>query len=145
MRKISILIMVIMITTCYALKISAMKNLFEEADLALHSEMDNRLPVSSQAKTGSVQRHPVDFKGVSFSIFIIGDDDISRLWLVQHRDELRKIGAVGLVTNISEIESLHELETLVGTSLMPIDVDDLLAVIKTENYPLIFHEGMVWQ
>ena len=152
MRKLSLVLGLTIITSCYAYEIINTDYYITEATAAITQEslklqemIDLRLPAHSSAVAGPVSRHRIDFAGFSYSIFIIGDDAQSRKWLSEHAEILKKIQAIGFVTNIQTHQSYEALQELAGVPLLPANVDDLLGVLKTDHYPLIAHHGDVWQ
>ncbi len=152
MRKLSLLAGLLMITSCYAYQIvnteqyikDAQEQLTEES-LKLQEQLDARLPAISKASTGKVLKRKIELVNFSYSIFIIGDDAVSRQWLKDHTQELEEKNALGFITNINSSSNLQELQQLTKAPLLPANVDDLLAIFKESHYPLIFHEGEIWQ
>lgn len=152
MRKLGLIVGLSMFASCYAYEIIN-KNYYitettaviTQESLKLQEMIDLRLPARSTTVAGPVTQHKIDFAGFSYSIFIIGDDPLSRKWLIEHAEILKKIQAIGFVTNIQTHESYEALQALTGLPLLPANVDDLLAVLKTDHYPLIAHHGDVWQ
>ena len=152
MRKLSLVLGLTMIASCYAYEIINTKTYIStteaeitQGSLKLQEMIDLRLPAKSTAFAGLVTQHKIDFAGFSYSIFIIGDDALSRKWLREHAEILKKIQAIGFVTNIQTHEAYEALQELAGVPLLPANVDDLLGVLKTDHYPLIAHHGDVWQ
>lgn len=149
MRTISFIVGFLMIVSCYAYRIGNMEQYFESG---LHEEpaktnalQDPRLPVSSHANAGQVLRHRVNFSGLSNAIFIIGDDPVSKKWLSEHAKALKKLHALGFITNISNPEVLNALQTKYDLPFLPANVDDLMSIIGEAHYPLILNEGVVSQ
>ena len=152
MRPLALLAGFMMIVSCYAFKIVTMENYFPTEQDAISPEslklkemLDARLPVKSEATVGKVLRHRVTFAGLSNSIFIIGDDPVSKQWLSEHAEELRQLHALGFITNIERAQTLDELQTLSGLPLLPANVDDLMMILNASHYPLMVNEGIVWQ
>lgn len=152
MRKLGLVLGLTMIASCYAYEIINTDYYINQTtaeitqdSLKLQEMIDLHLPAKSIAIAGDVTGHKIDFTGFSYSIFIIGDDPLSRKWLVEHAEILKKIQAIGFVTNIKTHESYEALQALTGLPLLPANVDDLLTVLKTDHYPLIAHHGDVWQ
>lgn len=152
MRKLILIIGLMMIASCYAYEIINTDFYINQATAAITQEslklqdmIDLRLPAQSGAVAGEVTQHKIDSAGFSYSLFIIGDDPLSRKWLTDHAEILKKIQAIGFVTNIQSHEAYEALQEMAGLPLLPANVDDLLAVLKAEHYPLIAHHGDVWQ
>ena len=152
MRILSLLLGLMMIVSCYAYQIVALNHgmlelqqSFAEKDQQLNETLDARLPAQSKAQAGLVTRHTVSSSPLSNSMFIIGDDSLSKQWLIEHAEELRELHALGFVTNIANSDTLHELQTATELPLLPANVDDLMLLLKEKHYPLAFHQGVVWQ
>lgn len=143
MRKLSAIAFLLMIVSCYAWQFDT-KNLTEES-LQLENKSDVRLPATSKATVGKVMKKKLHLVNFSYSIFIIGDDAFSQQWLKEHAHELEEKQALGFVTNIKDSAQLEALQELVKAPLLPANVDDLLAIFNESHYPLIFHEGELWQ
>jgi|GEM_PF-3129702 len=152
MKNLALISALFMITTCYAYEVINMDSYIKEAQehlteesLALEAKMDARLPAISKATVGKITKHKIELNNFTYSIFIIGDDALSRQWLKEHTKELEEKNALGFITNIESSSSLQELQELTKAPLLPANVDDLLALFKESHYPLIFHEGEIWQ
>lgn len=151
MRKLSIIAGLLIITSCFAWEINteqyikkAQSQLTEES-LRLQEKLDARLPVSSKAIAGKVDRRKLSLNNFTNSVFIIGDDSVSRQWLREHSEELEAANALGFVANITESESLQALQQLTKAPLLPANVDDLMTIFQECHYPLAFIQGELWQ
>lgn len=102
---------------------------FNEADM---------LPVRSmQLSPGDVARRVIEAPGLP-PLFLVGDDERSRAWLRQRSPRLHELDAVGLVVNITSVESLAALRALVpGLSLSPVAGDDLAERLGLHHYPVL--------
>lgn len=144
MRTIVTVISLIMVCSCYALKVMSIE-MPSDADNQLQIMDDIRLPVNSQIKAGVVARHQVGLVNFSSPLFVIGDDAVSREWLVKHASQMKAMNALGFVTNVETKASLQQLEVLAGFPLMPVNVDDLSELLEVSHYPFVFESGVVWQ
>ena len=152
MKKRLMIVGLLMITSCYAYQIVTTEQYIKEAQeqlteesLKLQATLDARLPATSKATVGKVLKRTLKLAHFSYSIFIIGDDSLSRQWLKEHAQELEEKNALGFITNIDSSSSLQELQQLTKAPLMPANVDDFLAIFNESHYPLIFHVGELWQ
>ena len=109
------------------------------------TEADMLPVVSHQLTPGKVQ--PIQFELVGITpIFLVGTDDLSKQWLVQHYDVLLANHAVGLVVNVSTLEELNALRSLVpNLPLLPTPADDLSERLKLVHYPALITETGVSQ
>ena len=155
MRKFNLLGLVIGFTavaSCYAYELINTENYLNAAPAAITDEslklqqtVDLRLPAKSKATAGKVSRHQAGFSGFSYSLLIVGNDEQSKQWLSAHAEELKKIQAIGFVTNINTHEDYEALQALAEVPLLPANVDDLLLVLNESHYPLIARGGEIWQ
>ncbi len=71
-------------------------------------------------------------------LFLVGDDDRSRIWLKQRRAALQELHAVGLVVNVASPEALAALRRLApGLTLSPASGDDLAQRLGIRHYPVL--------
>lgn len=152
MKKTILIAGLLMISSCYAWKIMNIEQYIQdtqahlsEESLKLEETFDARLPVSSQARPGKVQRRSLELVNFTWPVFIIGDDPLSHRWLKEHAQELEATQALGFVANITESKHLDRLQQLTKAPLIPANVDDLMAIFSEAHYPLAFHEGELWQ
>lgn len=152
MRKLSVIAGLLMITSCYGWEIINTEQYIKEAQsqlteesLRLQQKIDARLPVSSQATVGKVDRRKLELTNFTSPVFIIGDDSDSRFWLKEHTAELEAANALGFVANITESGQLQALQQLTKAPLLPANVDDLMAIFQEDHYPLAFIAGELWQ
>lgn len=105
--------------------------------MSRHAEAD-MLPIRSAVLTpGLVERRVIEAPGLR-PLFLVGDDERSRTWLVQRSDVLRLLGAVGLVVNVESPAALEDLRRLApGLVLSPVSGDDLAQRLGLRHYPVL--------
>lgn len=158
MRPLFIAIFWFFIATCYGLEVIAYElpvvdaspylNTVEEhkpAVLVLSQSEEFPLPVSSRTRAGKLTAHPIRNNVISQPLFVVGDDALSRQWLIKHAKKINELHAVGFVTNITTSKALHELSQLVNIPLQAVDIDDLAHLLNAPHYPFMVSEGVVWQ
>ncbi|HAU1107378.1 TPA: PFL_4695 family integrating conjugative element protein [Legionella pneumophila] len=152
MRKSALLIGLLMITSCYAWQAINMEQYIKESQaqlteesLKLQEKLDARLPVSSKATAGKVERRKLTLVNFSNPVFIIGDDAVSYQWLQTNAKKLEKAQALGFVANISSSKQLQTLQQLTTAPLLPANIDDLMDIFQETHYPLAFFGEEVWQ
>ncbi|ERY35607.1 hypothetical protein Q067_02242 [Pseudomonas aeruginosa BL13] len=96
------------------------------------------LPVRSERLSpGSVERRVIQAPGLT-PIFLIGDDERSRAWLLERKATLVELSAIGLLVNVETVEALAELRGLVPPlTLSPVSGDDLAQRLGLEHYPVL--------
>lgn len=77
-------------------------------------------------------------------LFLVGTDRLSQRWLMQHRDELRARGTVGLVIEADSFEAFEVIETMGrGLIIVPISASDLARELGLSHYPVLLSpEGL---
>ncbi|WP_349608023.1 integrating conjugative element protein [Cupriavidus sp. DF5525] len=96
------------------------------------------LPVrSARLSPGDEPRRVIRAPGLT-PLFLIGDDDRSRAWLLQRRGALQELRAVGLVVNVASPEALAALRRLApGLMLSPASGDDMAQRLGIRHYPVL--------
>jgi integrating conjugative element protein (TIGR03765 family) len=70
-------------------------------------------------------------------MFMVGDDPLSRQWLVANRERLHRSGAAGLVVNVASIEAFRSLRALAPEVPMAAgSVEDLARQASLSIYPV---------
>lgn len=102
-----------------------------------YSEAD-MLPVkSARLSPGKVESRALNAPGLQ-PLFLIGNDSLSRDWLVNRIDILRELNAVGLVVDVEKLEALEELRKLApGLEMAPASGDELAEMIGLRGYPVL--------
>lgn len=102
---------------------------FSEADM---------LPVRSERLSpGDEPRRVIQAPGLT-PVFLVGDDERSRLWLQERKTALHEIGAIGLVVNVGSAEALAALRKLTpDLTLSPVSGDDLAQRLGLKHYPVL--------
>lgn len=106
----------------------ALKSVTEDAMLPMRSTRLSPGPVAS----GAMQA-----PGLT-PLFIVGDDELSRQWLVRRASALQQMNAVGLVVNVSSQQRLNALRELVpGLLFTPVNGDDMAQRLGLKHYPVL--------
>ncbi|MBV6540750.1 integrating conjugative element protein [Ursidibacter maritimus] len=93
--------------------------------------------VSHKWSVGKVQAKSLNLPG-ALPMFLIGADETSRQWLSQHRDDLVKMNAMGLVINVNTVDEMNILRNIVPElTLMPSPADTLAERLGIFHYPLL--------
>lgn len=102
-----------------------------------YSEAD-MLPVRSERLSpGKVENRATHTPGLA-SFFLIGDDALSRRWLMSRKAVLQQLNAVGLVVNVQELGALTELRNIgAGLDIVPASADELAERLGLQHYPLL--------
>ncbi|MEA3278188.1 MAG: integrating conjugative element protein [Pseudomonadota bacterium] len=108
------------------------------------SDLDRLLPISSPGLTpGKVERRHLD-RRFARPFFLIGADPFSRHWLATHREELLRIGAVGMLVRAETVEDLSAIAVLAaGIPILPAPATDIAKALGLSRYPvLVSNQGI---
>jgi integrating conjugative element protein (TIGR03765 family) len=96
------------------------------------------LPIQSPSLTpGLVQARSHD-RPFTRPFFLIGSDVLSRQWLQDHRDRLKRIGAVGMLVQAETLEDLRIIANLAdGLSILPASASDIARALELTHYPVL--------
>jgi integrating conjugative element protein (TIGR03765 family) len=108
------------------------------------ASVERLLPIRSPGLTpGQVEPRPFDQR-FARPFFLIGADPVSREWLVTNRDELLRMGAVGMLVQAETVDDLRIIAKLAeGLPILPAPATDIAAALGLSHYPvLISREGI---
>lgn len=96
------------------------------------------LPVATPELTpGDVADRPLQLPGIG-ALFIVGDDDDSRIWLKANAEQLKSRHAAGLVVNVSNLPALQALRELApGVPMAPASGSELARRLQLAHYPVL--------
>ena len=108
------------------------------------ADLERLLPIQSPGLTlGKVERRHLDIK-FARPFFLIGSDPVSRRWLATHRDELLRIGAVGMLVQAETVDDLRAIAKLCGgLPILPAPATDIAEALGLSHYPvLVSNQGI---
>ncbi|EBX8650945.1 integrating conjugative element protein [Salmonella enterica subsp. enterica serovar Westhampton] len=98
------------------------------------------LPIRTpELSPGPLEARSLSMPGMR-SIFLIGDDDLSRRWLSLRRDQLIQLNAVGYVVNASKAAWDDLQHQANGLELLPVSGSDLAVRLGISHYPVLISE-----
>ena len=98
----------------------------------------NKYPVKSIFTEGKVFPHKLEKSHFcSTPIFLVGQDNRSLRWLSINKNHLKKIRAIGIITNVENKETVQKIEKKTGLTLLTSSIDGLEKVIGITNYPFL--------
>lgn len=102
------------------------------------ADIESLLPIRSPGLTpGLVQPQNHD-RPFAQPFFLIGSDEMSKQWLLDNRDRLKEVGAVGMLVQADTLEDLLSIAALsAGLSIMPASSTDLADALKISHYPVL--------
>ena len=102
------------------------------------ADLESLLPIRSPGLTpGPVQPRTHD-RPFMRPFFLIGSDALSRQWLLEHRDRLKEIGAVGMLVQADTRDDLRTIAGLAaGLSIQPASASDIAKALGISHYPIL--------
>lgn len=96
------------------------------------------LPIRSPGLTpGTVQPRSLEVK-VSRPVFLVGSDRRSLAWLQQHKDQLRELGAVGLLVQAETTADLRAIARIAdGLQIAPASGTSIAKAVGVSHYPVL--------
>lgn len=92
---------------------------------------------SDQLTPGQIQGRVINAPGLQ-PLFLVGDDESSRVWLSQRLEQLQHLNAVGLVVNVVNAERFAEVQRWgSGLQMVPAPSNDLAQRLGIKHYPLL--------
>jgi integrating conjugative element protein (TIGR03765 family) len=122
------------------------------ADKLQNAKIDlNKLlfPVTSKFTVGDVKKHRIEGETSNetqtLTFYVVGDDSRSIKWLKTNAAYLKKIGALGFLTNVQTKDRMLSIEKETGLNLMAVSLDGLGSIVGTSHYPFLLYKGWVMQ
>lgn len=101
--------------------------------------------VTPEMSPGPVQGRVINAPGLQ-PLFLLGDDEASRAWLQEHRQELLQLQAVGLVVNVSGPGRMAEVRNWApGLQMLPTSGTDIAGRLGLRHYPVLITSTTVQQ
>ena len=103
-------------------------------------------PYESTVTPGKVVPHPLSGIKPLTNFFVVGSDDASVEWLIQHRALFMAHQAVGLLTHVESAKEVERIERQTGWSILtPVSLDGLVSTLGVSHYPFYVINGEVGQ
>jgi integrating conjugative element protein (TIGR03765 family) len=96
------------------------------------------LPIQSTGLTPGIVQPRAIHRPFSRPFFLIGADALSRQWLVEHRDRLKSMGAVGMLVQADTLQDLRRVAQLAGgLAVLPASATDIAKALGIRHYPVL--------
>jgi len=104
------------------------------------------LPIESPGLTPGLVQARLHDQPFAYPFFLIGSDTGSRQWLQDHRDQLKAIGAVGMLVQADTLEDLRAIAELAdGLSILPASASDIAKALGISHYPALISAHAIEQ
>jgi integrating conjugative element protein (TIGR03765 family) len=104
------------------------------------------LPIQSIGLTPGVVRSRAIHRPFSRPVFLIGADALSRQWLLEHRDRLKSMGAVGMLVQGDNLQDLRRVAQLAdGLAILPASATDIAKALGIKHYPVLISSERIEQ
>lgn len=118
------------------------QSFFQEKEIHLQKIM---YPAISRLTPGKIKSHPIKTKELTRPLFVIGDDPTSIHWAKTNASELKRIGAIGIITNVTNQARTQQIEQETGLTLLPVDLSGLSQYLQVSHYPFLWTKSDVEQ
>ena len=117
-----------------------------EKSLPSAADPEAWLPIQSPGLTpGPVLARSHD-RPFARPFFLIGADTRSRQWLQDYRDQLKAIGAVGMLVQAETLADLRAIARLAdGLSILPAAASDIAQALGISHYPVLISANGIEQ
>ncbi len=93
---------------------------------------------SSSLSPGKVTPKAFTISHLQIPIFLIGNDEWSKQWLTDRVDELRQLGAMGMLVEVANMDQLKEITKIAaGIKIFPASGDDIAKQLNITHYPIL--------
>jgi integrating conjugative element protein (TIGR03765 family) len=87
---------------------------------------------------GVVTASPKAFRYLQQPLFLVGSDERSRNWLIEKREQLIQLGAVGLLIQAEDKKDVEAMLILAqGLRLVPASAEGFAAELGLTHYPIL--------
>jgi len=106
-----------------------------------------RLPVRTPELTpGKVQRQDIHNPYLDTPFFIVGADRLSHQWLIEHKQQLKALNAIGIAVNVESSSQLAALQhSAGGLKINPVKGGKLARQLSLSHYPVLISSGLIEQ
>jgi integrating conjugative element protein (TIGR03765 family) len=110
------------------------------------ADLQSLLPIRSPGFTPGKLKSRTHNVPFARPFFLIGSDEWSQSWLVQHRKALKDLGAVGMLVEATSLEDLRAIASLAeGLPITPASGSDIAKAIGISHYPVGITTERIWQ
>tara|TARA_R110002167_G_scaffold93474_7_gene250492 strand:- start:4753 stop:5274 length:522 start_codon:yes stop_codon:yes gene_type:complete len=103
-------------------------------------------PVKSNLTAGKVLKHQINnHLDTMPAIFIVSNGPDSLRWLNANAEYLKKIGAIGMVTNIDSQSDINRMTKHYGIAMIPGNLEGIKKTLGLSHYPALIYKGWVTQ
>lgn len=105
------------------------------------------LPIKTPNMTpGKIANRKNDMPFLTTPVFLIGEDSESIKWLKQNHEKLKTMGAIGLIVDVSDQQSLRNIAKLgSGIKIMPASGKEVAQALNIEHYPVLITKNSIEQ
>lgn len=106
-----------------------------------------RLPViTSQLTPGRVKARTIHYPYLDTPFFIVGADRLSHQWLIEHREQLKTLHAIGIAVNVNSERQLALLQRSAGgIRISPVKGGKLARQLSLKHYPVLISGKLIEQ
>lgn len=97
------------------------------------------LPITTPSmQSGEVTTSPKALRYLQRPLFLVGTDQLSRDWLAEKRQQLIRLGAVGLLVEAKNVQEIEAVLTLAeGLRVVPASAEGFATELGLSHYPIL--------
>jgi len=101
-----------------------------------------KLPITTPSmQPGKVIVTPKALRYLQRPLFLVGSDQVSRNWLVEKREQLIRIGAVGLLVEAKDRQEIEAVLAIAeGLRLVPASAEGFAIKLGLSRYPILLSQ-----
>lgn len=105
----------------------------------VHIRLPFKLPITTPSmQPGKVATTAKLLKHLQQPLFLVGSDSLSQAWLKENRDELIRIGAVGLLVEAKTLKDIKAMLAIAkGLRLVPVSAESAASELGLKTYPIL--------
>jgi len=106
---------------------------------ATQSSLPFKVPISTPSmQPGSVNVTTKALRYLQQPLFLVGSDQRSKNWLLQRREQLKSINAIGLLIEAKDRKDIETMQALAeGLRLVPMSAEGFASKLGLTHYPVL--------
>ena len=118
------------------------KDLYREKNIELHNLI---YPIKSDLREGKVYSHELTTKGLVRPLYVVGDDPVSINWAISNAVDLKRLNAIGIITNVASQSRVKTIERETGLTLIPAQLNGISKYTHVSYYPFLWTKDDIEQ
>lgn len=96
------------------------------------------VPAKSNLTVGKVKSRLVETSQLPRPMFLIGGDQYSIKWAAKNSSVLKRIHAIGFITNVDNLTEVKRIEKRTQLTLIPVSLNGIDKYLPVHHYPFLW-------